>query len=154
MGSGMFSHMIPDAAHWVTGGLFPGPGGGRQVGVNGGPYAGVAPTLAGANAGYGGAVQAGLIPTLRRRRSTLTWPPHGRHQELNMGTHFFAGKSPQIGGGAQNMEARAIGSGIYAARGAAAGAQKDIGAAMGINKAANQGVPKRTAAYAPGPKKT
>lgn len=62
MGSGMFSHMIPDAAHWVTGGLFPGPGGGRQVGVNGGPYAGVAPTLAGANAGYGGAVQTGANP--------------------------------------------------------------------------------------------
>jgi hypothetical protein len=71
-----------------------------------------------------------------------------------MGTHFFAGKAPQISGGPQNMEARAIGSGIYAARGAAAGAQKDLGAAQGINKAANQGVPKRTAAYAPGPKKT
>ncbi len=32
---------------------------GRQLGPNGGPYAGVAPTLAGANAGYGGAVQSG-----------------------------------------------------------------------------------------------
>jgi hypothetical protein len=30
--------------------------------VNGGPYAGVAPTLAGANAGYGGAVQPGASP--------------------------------------------------------------------------------------------
>ena len=59
MGSGMFAHLIPDAAHWVTGGLIPGPGGGKQVGVNGSAYAGVAPSLAGANAGYGGAVQPG-----------------------------------------------------------------------------------------------
>ncbi len=35
---------------------------GRQLGPNGGPYAGVAPTLAGANAGYGGAVQQGASP--------------------------------------------------------------------------------------------
>jgi hypothetical protein len=31
----------------------------RQVNPNGGAYAGVAPSLAGANAGYGGAVQSG-----------------------------------------------------------------------------------------------
>jgi len=35
---------------------------GRQLGPNGGPYAGVAPSLAGANAGYGGAVQPGASP--------------------------------------------------------------------------------------------
>ena len=34
----------------------------QQLGPNGGPYAGVAPTLAGANAGYGGAVQPGASP--------------------------------------------------------------------------------------------
>jgi hypothetical protein len=63
MGSGFFRNMVPDAAHWVTAGLIPGPGGpGRMQGVNGGPYAGVAPTLAGANAGYGGAVQPGANP--------------------------------------------------------------------------------------------
>jgi hypothetical protein len=74
-----------------------------------------------------------------------------------MGTSFFKGnmqKAPQLGGGSQNMEARAIGSSTYAGKGAAIGAQKDIGAAMGINKAGYKGPMKGTAAYAPGPKKT
>jgi hypothetical protein len=70
--------MVPDAAHWVTAGLIPGPQTGRMQGVNGGPYAGVAPTLAGANAGYGGQVQPGAssmataTPINNYRASTMT----------------------------------------------------------------------------------
>jgi hypothetical protein len=41
------------------------PGWGRQLGPNAGPYAGVDPSLAGANAGYGGAVQPGAVPMAR-----------------------------------------------------------------------------------------
>jgi hypothetical protein len=74
-----------------------------------------------------------------------------------MGTSFFKGdtqKAPQISGGSQSMEARAIGSAAYAGKGASVGAQKDIGAALGINKAGYKGPMRGTAAYAPGPKKT
>lgn len=71
-----------------------------------------------------------------------------------MGTSFFkSGGAPKvISGGPQNIEARAIGSSAYAARGAAAGAQKDIGMAAAINKAGAFKPMKRSAAYAKGPK--
>jgi hypothetical protein len=68
-----------------------------------------------------------------------------------MGTHFFAGKAPQISGGSQNMEARAAGSASGAGIRAGSGAQKALGAA---GKAVFKGPLKGTAAYAPGPKKT
>jgi hypothetical protein len=42
--------------------MFGGDLAGRQLGPNGSPYAGVAPSLAGANAGYGGTVQPGANP--------------------------------------------------------------------------------------------
>jgi len=74
-----------------------------------------------------------------------------------MGTHFFqknVQKSPQIGGGSQNLEARAIGASAAAGLRAGGGAAKDIGMAQGINKAGFTGPMKRGAAYAPGPKKT
>jgi hypothetical protein len=38
------------------------PGWGNQLGPNGGAYAGVPASLAGANAGYGGTVQPGASP--------------------------------------------------------------------------------------------
>jgi hypothetical protein len=84
----------------------------------------------------------------------------GRHQSAltskeahNMGTQFFkAGGAPKvIGGGPQNMEARAMGSSVYTARGAAAGAQKDLGAASALNKGGHRGPMKRSAAYPKGP---
>ena len=56
--------MIPDAAHWVTGGLIPGPSTGRPMGgIGGNEYVGAplgttGPSLAGANAGYNGAPQS------------------------------------------------------------------------------------------------
>jgi len=72
-----------------------------------------------------------------------------------MGSSFFkkAGANPTPGG-MQGLEARAMGANVGAARGAAMGAAKDIGAAQGINKAGYGGPSKRSAAYAPGPKKT
>jgi hypothetical protein len=71
-----------------------------------------------------------------------------------MGTSFFkAGGAPKtITGGPQNMEARAIGSSSYAARSAAAGAGKDLGAAQALAKAGAYKPIKRSAAYARGPK--
>ena len=49
------------------------------------------------------------------------------------------------------MDARAAGAGAYAARAAAGGAQKDLGAAMAINKSKFK--PQKTnSAYAKGPK--
>lgn len=70
-----------------------------------------------------------------------------------MGTSFFkAGGGPKISGTGQNMEARAIGSSVYGARGAAAGAQKSLGVAAGLNKAGAHGPLKRSAAYPKGPK--
>jgi hypothetical protein len=72
-----------------------------------------------------------------------------------MGTHFFAGKAPNIGTpGEIGLASRAAGAASGAARGASIGAQKDIGAAAGINKAAAYKPSQRSAAYAPGPKKT
>jgi len=73
-----------------------------------------------------------------------------------MGTHFFAGpgKAPQGTPSGLNFESRAAGAATGAQRGAAMGAQKDIGAAQGINKAGYGGPSKRSAAYAPGPKRT
>jgi hypothetical protein len=71
-----------------------------------------------------------------------------------MGTHFFKGNvqhSPQISGGSQNMEARAIGSSTAAGGRAGTGAQKALSAAMfkpSFKKSTG------SAAYAPGPKKT
>ncbi len=105
--------------------------------------------------GHHSRTEALRLARMFKRRGQRPQPELRRirlRQGTRMGTHFF--KSPQLSGVSQNLEARAIGAGTYAARGAAVGAQKDIGAAQGINKAAYQGVPKRTAAYAPGPKKT
>jgi hypothetical protein len=65
-----------------------------------------------------------------------------------MGSAFFkTGGQPKIVGGNQSMQARAIGSSVYAARGAAAGAQKDLGAASAINKAGAHKPLKGSAAY-------
>ena len=69
-----------------------------------------------------------------------------------MGTSFFKPTGQKITGGPQNMEARALGSGVYAARSAAAGAQKDLGAASAINKGGKWKPMKRSAAYPSGPK--
>jgi len=68
-----------------------------------------------------------------------------------MGSHFFQ-KAPTFNSSGTNLEARAVGAPVYAARSAAIGAQKDIGAAQGINKAAYKGPMKRSAAYPKGPK--
>ncbi len=71
-----------------------------------------------------------------------------------MGTHFFA-KAPGIGApSGTSLEARSMGSAVGAARAAGLGAQKDLGAAAGINKGGYGGPSKRSAAYAPGPKRT
>ncbi len=69
-----------------------------------------------------------------------------------MGTHFFAGKAPQGSSSNLNMLARAGSAGSYAAKGASIGAQKDIGAAQGINKAGASKPLKNSAAYPKGPK--
>lgn len=76
-----------------------------------------------------------------------------------MGSSFFkAGGQPKviaggpkIGGVGQNMEARAIGSSIYGARGAAAGAMRSLGEARAAGKAGAKSL-KRSAAYPKGPK--
>jgi hypothetical protein len=70
-----------------------------------------------------------------------------------MGSSFFKGKGSPITGGNQNMEARALGAGQYAARGAGIGAQKSLGKAEGINSKAiaAHGPLKRSAAYPKGP---
>lgn len=71
-----------------------------------------------------------------------------------MGSSFFKGKAPSIGGGNPGLEARAIGSSVYGARNAGAAAQKGIGAAQAINNAAIKahGPLKNSAAYPKGPK--
>lgn len=72
-----------------------------------------------------------------------------------MGSSFFkgaAGKGPSISSGNPGLEARAIGSSTYGSRAAGAGAQKDIGAAMAINKAGAHKPLKGSAAYPKGPK--
>ena len=72
-----------------------------------------------------------------------------------MGSQFFKGKSPSIGGSSNSgLEARAIGSSAYGVRSAGGASQKDIGAAQAINKAAikSHGPLKRSAAYPKGPK--
>lgn len=71
-----------------------------------------------------------------------------------MGSSFFKGKAPSISGGNPGLEARAIGSSVYGARAAGAGAQKDIGAAQAINRTALKahGPLKNSAAYPKGPK--
>ena len=71
-----------------------------------------------------------------------------------MGTSFFKGKAPSIGGGNPGLEARAIGSAVGAGRGAGIGAQKSLSKAEAINKAGALKPSKRDAAFAPGPKKT
>ena len=65
-----------------------------------------------------------------------------------MGSSFFKGKGTPISGGNQNQEARALGAGQYAARGAGIGAQKDLDKAMFKPKG---GPLKRSAAYPKGP---
>jgi hypothetical protein len=69
-----------------------------------------------------------------------------------MGTKFFAQKPPSMTPSNLNMEARAIGSGGYAARAAGGGASKDIGAAMALYKAHAFKPQQRGAAYPKGPK--
>ena len=63
MGSGMFAHLVPDMFGDMTGNLIPGgrQGHGAQMGPNTSGWS--APSLAGANAGYGG-VQPGTTPTV------------------------------------------------------------------------------------------
>jgi hypothetical protein len=58
----MFRNLLNDDTLGLYNRFHPGASAGQQQGPNGGPYAGVAPTLAGANAGYGGAVQSGANP--------------------------------------------------------------------------------------------
>jgi hypothetical protein len=64
---------------------------------------------------------------------------------------FFKPSAPRIGPSGTNLEARAMGAGNYAARAAAGGAQKDLGAAMAINKSKFKSQ-KTNGAYAKGPK--
>ena len=70
-----------------------------------------------------------------------------------MGTQFFkgAGKPGPIGGGSQNLEARAGGAPSYAAARAAGASQKSLGAVQALNKAGAFKPLKRTAAYPKGP---
>ena len=70
-----------------------------------------------------------------------------------MGTGFFKPQAPaRMGGSGTNLAARAFGASSYSSREAGIGAQKDVAAAAGIEKA---GAPKKatgSAAYAKGPK--
>lgn len=72
-----------------------------------------------------------------------------------MSTSFFKSKgAPRIQSPNLNLEARAMGAPAYSARAAAGGAQKDLGMALGINKARKLGpLAKTSASDAPGPKK-
>lgn len=71
-----------------------------------------------------------------------------------MGSSFVKGAPKAMSGGNPGLEARAIGASAYGSKGAAIGAQKDIGAAQGFNRAAIKahGPLKRSAAYPKGPK--
>jgi hypothetical protein len=71
-----------------------------------------------------------------------------------MGTSFFKGKAPAITGSNTNQLARGLNAGQYGARLASVGAQKDIGAAQGIDAAAIKahGPLKKSAAYPAGPR--
>lgn len=69
-----------------------------------------------------------------------------------MGSHFFQ-KGQKITSGSTNLTARALGAPGYLGRAAGMGAQKDLGAAMGINR--NKGPlakSDRSTAYPKGPK--
>jgi hypothetical protein len=70
-----------------------------------------------------------------------------------MGSSFFskAGAPKAITGGNPGLESRAIGASSYGVRGSAQGAQKNLGAAMAINKAGAFKPMKRSAAYPKGP---
>jgi hypothetical protein len=73
-----------------------------------------------------------------------------------MGSSFFkggAGRPAPIGAGNMNQMARAEGTGAYGARGAGIAAQKALGGAQAVNKAAitAHGPLKRSAAYPKGP---
>lgn len=67
-----------------------------------------------------------------------------------MGSSFFKGKAPSIGGGNPGLEARAIGSSVYGSRAAGTAAQKDIAKAEAIGKQGAKPL-KRSAAYPKGP---
>jgi len=67
-----------------------------------------------------------------------------------MGSNFFKASSPKIGGPG-NSDFRVLNSGSYAARFAGGGAQKDLGAALAINKSKFKSQ-KTNGAYAKGPK--
>jgi hypothetical protein len=72
-----------------------------------------------------------------------------------MGTGFFKGHASKFQPSGQNLEARAGAAGGYSANKFGQGAQKDIGAAIGMYKASKglTPVPKTAATNAPGPKK-
>lgn len=70
-----------------------------------------------------------------------------------MGSNFFKSSgtvkvNPLSG---SNLTARSIGASSYTARAAAGGAQKDLGAAMGMGKATTK-KPDRSGIYPKGPK--
>jgi hypothetical protein len=71
-----------------------------------------------------------------------------------MGTSYFKGKGggPPIVGSSTQQLARGLNAGQYGTRSAGVGAQKDVAAAMAINKAGAFKPLKRTAAYPAGPK--
>jgi hypothetical protein len=72
-----------------------------------------------------------------------------------MGTSFFKGHSGKFQPSGQNLEARAGAAGGYAANKFGQGAQKDVGAAIGMfnNAKGLKPIPKTAATNAPGPKK-
>ena len=69
-----------------------------------------------------------------------------------MGTSFFRNSGPKItGGGNPGLESRAMGAAVGAQHGAAIGSQKDLAAALALNKHLFKPNPK-SGAYPPGPK--
>jgi hypothetical protein len=68
-----------------------------------------------------------------------------------MGSKFFHSSKATPGAGL-NQEARSISSIAFGGRSAGSRAQKDLGAAMAINKAGNLKPLDRSAAYPKGPK--
>ncbi len=70
-----------------------------------------------------------------------------------MGTHFFQKGPKAIGGGSQNLTARAIGAPGYAGRAAGVERTKDLAAALAIGKnKAPLAKSERSGVYPKGPK--
>lgn len=68
-----------------------------------------------------------------------------------MSTSYFKTASPKFGQSNTGLEARALGAGGYASRGASIGQQKTLGVAAALNKSKFK--PQKTdSAYAKGPK--